>query len=55
MSKLVKRKSIWKYWIRYLDKVVRPLVLILLKMSGYVQTFKVKNEDKDKNNRLMYR
>ena len=22
-------------------------------MSGYVQTFKVKNEDKDKNNKLM--
>ena len=31
--------------IRHLDKVVRPLVLILPKMSGYVKTFKV--EDKN--------
>ena len=35
--------------IRYLDKVVRPLVLILSKMSGYVKIFKVK----DKNNKLI--
>ena len=35
--------------IRYLDKVVRPLVLILSKMSGYVKMFKVK----DKNNKLI--
>ena len=33
----------------YLDKVVRPLVLVLSKISGYVKTFKVK----DKNNNLM--
>ena len=35
--------------IRYLDKVVRPLVLILSKMSGYNKIFKVK----DKNNKLI--
>ena len=39
--------------IGYLHKVIRPLVLILPKMSGYVKTFKVKDEDKDKNNKLM--
>ena len=27
----------------YLDKVKRPLLLILSKMSGYVKTFKVKD------------
>ena len=31
-----------------------PLVLIVPKMSGYVKTFQVKDEDKDKNNKLMY-
>ena len=39
--------------IGYLDQVVRPLVLILTKMSGYDKTFKVINEDKDKNNKLI--
>ena len=33
----------------YLDKYVRPLVLIMPKMSGYVQTFKVE----EKINKLM--
>ena len=36
-----------------LDEAIRPLVLILPKMSGYVKTFKVKDEDKYKNNKLM--
>ena len=36
------------------NKVRRPLVLILPKMSGYVKTFKVKDGDKDKNNKLMF-
>ena len=27
---------------------------MLLRMSGYVKTFKVKDEDEDKNNKLMY-
>ena len=39
--------------IGYSDKTIRPLVLIMPKMSGYVKTFKVKNGDKD-NNKLMY-
>ena len=39
--------------IGYLDKVIRSLVLILPKMSGYVKTFKVKDGDKDKSNKLM--
>ena len=37
----------------YLDNVIRPLVLILSKMSGYVKTFKDKSKDKNENNKLM--
>ena len=36
-----------------LGKALRALVLIIPKISGYVKTFKVKEEDKDKNNKLM--
>ena len=36
-----------KYMIGYLDKTIRPLVLIMRKMSAYVKTFKV--EDKKVN------
>ena len=32
---------------------MKPLVLIILKMSGYVKTFKVYDRDKNKNNKLM--
>ena len=39
--------------IGYLDKVMWPLLLILPKMSEYVKNFKDKDEDKDKNNKLM--
>ena len=39
--------------IGYLDKAVRLLVLIMPKMSEYVITFKVKDGDKDKNNKLI--
>ena len=53
ISKLVKTKTNSKYCIGYLDKTMRPLVLIMPKMSGYVKTFKVKEGDKDKNNKLM--
>ena len=35
--------------IGYLDKTIRPLVLIMPKMSGYVKTLKVKE-----GNKLMY-
>ena len=34
------------YLIGYLDVVLRPLVLILPKVSGYVNTFKDKDADK---------
>ena len=36
-----------------LDKAIRPLVLIMPIMSGYVKTFKFKEGDKDKSNKLM--
>ena len=49
ISKLIETKTNSKYLIGYLNKVIRPLVLILSKMSGYVETFKVT----DKNNNLM--
>ena len=47
ISKLVKTNS--KYLIGYLDKTIRPLVLKMPEMSGYVKTFEVKQE----NNKLM--
>ena len=36
-----------KYFIGYLDKVIKLLVLILPKMSGYVETFKDTKGNKD--------
>ena len=51
ISKLVDTKTSSKYLIGYLDKVTKPLVLVLLKMSGYVKTFKVK----DNNKSLLFR
>ena len=33
---------------------MRPIVLILPKTCGYIKIFKVKDEDKDKKNKLMY-
>ena len=53
ISKLVKTYKSSNYFIGYLDKVIRPLVLILPKMSGYVKTFKDDSEDKNKTNKLM--
>ena len=49
ISKLVKIKPNSKYLIGYLDKAIRPLVLIMPKMRGYVKKCKVK----DKSNKLM--
>ena len=49
ISQLVKTKTDSKYLTRYLDKAIRPLVLIMSMMTGYVKTFKVKDGDKDKN------
>ena len=40
ISNIVQAKSKSKYLVAYLDKVTRPLVLTLPKMSGYVKTFK---------------
>ena len=53
ISKLVKTKTNSKFCIGYLDKAIRPLLLIMPKMSEYVKTFKVKEEDKYKSNKLM--
>ena len=48
--KSFKTKTNSKYLIGYLEKAIRPLVLILPKMSGYVQTFKLlKMKIKNKN------
>ena len=38
---------------RYLDKNIRPLVLIKPKMSGYVKTFNVKDGDKYEKYKLI--
>ena len=43
--KLVKTKTNSKYLIGYSHKAIRPLVLIMPKMIGYVKTFKVKDKD----------
>ena len=53
LIKLIKTKSNSKYLIGYLDNVIRPLVLIMPEMIGYIKTFKVKDGDKDKNNKLI--
>ena len=42
MSKLVKTKTNSEYLIGYWDKAIRPLVLIMPKVSRYVITIKVK-------------
>ena len=42
ISKLIEAKNNLKYLIGYLDEVIRPLVLMLPKMSGYLKTFKEK-------------
>ena len=38
ISKLVETKYNFNYLIGYLDEVIKPLVLILPKMTGYVKT-----------------
>ena len=53
ISKLSKTKTNFNYLIGYLDKAITPLVLIISKMSGCIKIFKVKDGDKDKNNKLM--
>ena len=39
--------------IRYLNKAIRSLVLIMSKINVYIQTFKIKDGDKGKRNKLM--
>ena len=54
ISKLVETKTNSKYLIRRkFDKAKRLLVSIMPKISGYVKKCKVKEGDKDKNNKLM--
>ena len=38
--------------IEYSDEIIKPLVLILPKIRGYVKRCKVKDGDKDKNIKL---
>ena len=47
--KLAKAKTNSKHLIGYSDKTMRPLVLIMPKMSGYVKTLKIE----DKCSKLM--
>ena len=49
ISKLVETKTNSKYLIEYLDKDIRPLILVMPKINGCVKTFKVE----DKNNKWM--
>ena len=53
ISKLVNTKTSSKYLIGCLDKTIRPLILIMPKMSGFIKKVNVKEGDKDKNNKLM--
>ena len=46
ISKLVDTKNNSKYLIGYLDGVIRPFVMILPKMSEYVNTFNDKSGDR---------
>ena len=41
ISKLIETKTNSKYFVGYWDKVIRPLVLIMPKMSEYVEIIKV--------------
>ena len=54
ISKFVETKNNLKHLIGYLDKIMKLLVLLLPKMSGYVKTFEVKDGDKDKKNKWMF-
>ena len=52
--KLIETKTDSKYLIGIkFDKAIRPLVLKIPKMSGYVKIFKVKEGGKDKSNKLI--
>ena len=51
--KLVEAKKNSKYLIGYLDEVLKPLVLILPKINGYIKIFIYKIEDKNKKNKFL--
>ena len=53
ISKFVEIKNNSKGLIGYLGEAIKPYVLILPKIHGYVETFKDKGEDKNKSNKLM--
>ena len=54
ISKLLETKTNSKYLIEIkFDKTIRPLVLTMTEMSGYVKTSKVKGGDKVKNKKLI--
>ena len=42
------------YLIAQLYKIIRTLVWVLPKMSGFVKTFKLKDGDKNKHNETMF-
>ena len=55
ISKLIETKTNSKYLIGIkFDKSIRLLVLTMPKTGGYVNKFKVKDGDKNKNNKLMF-
>ena len=59
ISKLIETKANSKYLIGYFNKAIKSLALIMPKVSGCLKTFKryktfkVKDEDKDINKKLM--
>ena len=59
ISKLAKTKNNSKYLIVYLNELIRPLVLILPKISEhiniyiYIYIIKGKDEDRNKNNKYI--
>ena len=53
ISKVIKIKTFSKYLIEYLDIAVRPIFLIIPKISKYVKKFNVNSGDKNENNKMM--
>ena len=53
ISKVIKIKTFSKYLIEYLDIVMKPIFLVIPKISKYVKKFNVNGGDKNKNNKMM--
>ena len=53
ISKLIETKTNSMYLIGYSDKAARQLVLIMPKMSEYVNICKVNDEDNDRSNEII--